>query len=94
MFKLMVLRMAIRKVIDAVKEGFQNLAQYSNKTNKDLSRLATSLQTLKNSFAAAFAPILTVVVPILDSFIRYLSNAVSVVGQFFAVFSNRGIDIY
>lgn len=85
MFKLMVLRMAMKAVINAVKEGFQNLAQYSNQANKDMSALATSSQTLKNSFAAAFAPILTAVTPALQTLINYLSQALTVLGQFFAV---------
>lgn len=86
MFKLMLIRMAMRSVISAVKEGFQNLAQYSKQTNRDISTLMTSLQTLKNSFATAFAPILTVVTPILKTLIGYLSAAISTIGQFFAAF--------
>ena len=86
MFKLLVVRMAMRAVIRSVQEGFQNLAQYSKQANKDISTLMTSLQTLKNSFAAAFAPILTVVTPALKTLINYLSEAISAAGQFFAVF--------
>lgn len=88
MFKLLLLRMAMRAVIQGVKEGFQNLAQYSKQANKDISALKTSMQTLKNSFATAFAPILTAVTPILQTLINYLSHAISVAGQFFAVFLN------
>lgn len=85
MFKLMILRSAMRAAINAVKEGFQNLAQYSTQANKDMSTLKTSMLTLKNSFAAAFAPILTAVTPAIKTLIDYLSQALSVVGQFFAV---------
>lgn len=85
MFRLLVIRMAMRAVIRSVQEGFENLAQYSNQTNKDISALKTSLQTLKNSFASAFAPILQTVVPVLQVLIGYLSQAISAMGQFFAV---------
>lgn len=85
MFKLLVLRMAMRAIIRSVQEGFQNLAQYSNQANKDISALATSAQTLKNSFASAFAPILQVVTPALRSLIGHLSEALSLMGQFFTV---------
>lgn len=85
MFKLLILRMAMRSVIRAVQEGFQNLAQYSNQVNKDMSVLVTSAQTLKNSFASAFAPILQVVTPALKVLIDHLSQALSLMGQFFAV---------
>ena len=85
MFKLMVLRMIMRAVIKAVQEGFQNLAQYSKQANKDISALKTSMQTLKNSFATAFAPILTAITPALQTLIGYLSQAITTMGQFFAV---------
>jgi phage-related protein len=79
---------ALSAVTKAIGEGFQNLAQYSKQTNKDLSTLATSGQTLKNSFATAFAPILTAITPALKSLIDHLSQAITVAGQFFAVFFN------
>ena len=85
MFKLLLIRMAMRSVINAVKEGMQNLAQYSKQVNKDMSILATSAQTLKNSFATAFAPILQVITPALKILINHLSEALSLIGQFFAV---------
>ena len=85
MFKLLVLRMSMRAVIKSVQEGFQNLAQYSKQANKDISALKTSMQTLQNSFAAAFAPILTAITPALQALINHLSQAISVMGQFFAV---------
>ena len=75
----------MRSVINAVKEGMQNLAQYSKQVNKDMSILATSAQTLKNSFATAFAPILQVITPALKILINHLSEALSLIGQFFAV---------
>ena len=90
-FGSMLKRMALRKlmmgIITAVKDGFNNLAQYSSQTNKDMSALKSSLTQLKNSFAAAFAPILTVVVPILTKLIDHLSKALTYVGKLFAALS-------
>lgn len=71
------------------KEGLQNLAQYSNETNKNLSMLKSSLTQLKNSFATAFAPILSVVAPILTSFINLISRAVTYVGMFTAALTGK-----
>lgn len=85
MFKLLVLRMTMRAVIRSIQEGFQSLAQYSKQANKDISALKTSMQTLQNSLATAFAPILSVVTPALQALINHLSQAISVMGQFFAV---------
>lgn len=87
MLKRLALRKLMNGILTAVKDGFNNLAQYSSQTNADLSALKSSLTQLKNSFAAAFAPILTVVVPILTKLIDYLSKALTYVGKLFAALS-------
>lgn len=84
MFKLMLIRMAMREAIQAAKEGFENLVQYSAGANKSMSELSSGTTYLKNSFAAAFAPILSIVVPPLTTIINLLATAVSWVNQFFA----------
>lgn len=75
------------KLRSAMVEGFKNLAQFNdgvNPTNTALSNLKSALTQLKNSFAVAFAPILTVIEPILTRLISLLSTAMNYVGQFFA----------
>lgn len=74
----------ISGAMSGVTTGFQNLAQYSQRTNADISLLMSSLTQLKNSLATAFAPILTVIAPILSSFIDMLSRTATYVGMFFA----------
>jgi hypothetical protein len=76
---------AIRIATQSIVEGFENLAQASNKVNKDISALQTSTLMLKNSFATAFAPILSAITPVLQILINHLANAISLMGQFFAV---------
>lgn len=73
----------------AVKEGFSNLAQYSDTTNKNISALMSSLTQLKNSLATAFAPILTVVTPLLTSLINMLSRAATYVGMLIAALTGQ-----
>lgn len=75
--------------INAIKDGFTNLAQYSSSTNNSISMLWGSLETLKNSLATAFAPILSVVAPILSKFIDMLSTAASYVSMFFSFLSRK-----
>lgn len=77
------------KVRNAIKEGFKNLAQYSEETNRSLSALKSSSTQLKNSLATAFAPILTVIDPILTRFINLLSQAATYVGMFFAALTGK-----
>lgn len=81
MLKLMVVRMALRGVITGAKEGFQNLIQYSDSTKASMQQLVSSLDYLKNSFAAAFAPAINVAAPILSKFIDYLVSAVNQINQ-------------
>ena len=75
--------------INAIKDGFKNLSQYSSQTNSDLSMLMSSLTQLKNSLATAFAPILTVVAPILNTFINWLSAAMTAIAHFMAAITGK-----
>ena len=84
MFSRMLIFKVIMAIINSVTEGFKNLSQYSTQTNADLSALKSALTQLKNSFATAFAPILTVVTPALTKLIGYLSTAITYVGKFIA----------
>lgn len=74
MFKLMLIRMAMRTVIQGIKEGFQNLSIYSKDVNKTMSDLMTSLTQLKNSFVTAFYPLTAAVMPALQGFINMISQ--------------------
>ena len=80
---------AMSVAMNAIKDGFTNLAQYSSSTNSSISMLWGSLETLKNSLATAFAPILSVVAPILSKFIDMLSTAASYVSMFFSFLSGK-----
>ena len=89
MFKLMLIRMAMRSVIQGVKEGMQNLVQYSDETNRSVSSLMTGMTYLKNSFAAAFAPVSTYVVPVLNVLIDALATALGYLNQFLSAISGK-----
>ena len=87
--KFMFASFVIRGAVDGAKQGFQNLAQYSGETNRSLSLLMSSLTQLKNSLATAFAPILNVVAPILNSFIQTVINVVNSIGQLMGAFTGK-----
>lgn len=84
MLNRMIIYKAFSAMITGVKDGLNNLAQYSGSVNKSISVLKSGLTQLKNSFATAFAPILTTVVPILSKLIGYLSSAVTYIGKLFS----------
>lgn len=73
----------------ALINGFQNLAQFSDKTNAAISSVRSALTQLKNSLATAFAPILSVVAPILTKFINMLSAAADSVARFAAMLTGK-----
>ena len=84
MFKLMLIRMAMSAAIQGAKEGMQNLVQYSDAANQSVSGLMSGMTYLENSFAAAFAPILSFVAPALNTLINLLATAVGYINQFFS----------
>lgn len=77
------------RIRSAITEGMGNLAQYSNDTNKALSRLMSAMTRLKNSFAAAFSPLVQFVEPALTRFINHLSKAVTYLGKLFAALTGK-----
>lgn len=80
---------AVSAIGTAIKEGYQNLAQYSDNVNISLSELQSSLLYLKNSFAAAFSPMLNYVVPALNVLIDTIANVVAWIGQLFAALTGK-----
>lgn len=80
---------AISAVMNGVTEGMGNLAQYSNETNATLSMLMSSLTQLKNAFATAFSPILTVIAPALNYLINLLTAAATAVAQLIAALTGK-----
>ena len=80
----------INKLRRALMEGLGNLAQYSSPFNAIMSQFVSSLATLQNAFATAFAPILTVVLPILSALMDALIRVITLIGQFFAALTGKG----
>lgn len=80
---------ALSAINNAIKEGSNNLVQYSSDYNKRISGIVTSLLYLKNAWAAAFAPIINVVGPYISAFIDMLANAMNKVAQFMAVLTGK-----
>ncbi|HCT93009.1 MAG TPA: hypothetical protein DF613_16745 [Lachnospiraceae bacterium] len=87
--RFMFASFVIQGALNGAKEGFNNLSQYSAETNRNLSALMSGLTQLKNSLAAAFEPILSVVTPILSQLIDYLVGASNALAQFFAALTGK-----
>lgn len=80
---------AFNAMISGIKEGMNNLAQYSDDTNRALSLLMSRMTYLKNALATAFSPIVEIVSPILSRFIELLGEAATKVSELFAALMGK-----
>lgn len=76
-------------MVSGMKEGFKNLVQYSDEYNRSISSLQSANLQLKNSFAAAFAPIVQMIIPYLVQLIGYVTSAVNAFAQFIAILGGK-----
>lgn len=83
----------ISTIQSAFTEGMQSLAQYSQSVNANISSIMSALMQLRNAFAAAFEPILSVVAPYLATFISWLAKAINMLGQFIAALTGKGYAV-
>ena len=84
MLKSMITRSILYTAMSAVRDGFGILAKEDSKFNKSMSRMYSSLMTLKNAFVAAFAPIVETVEPCITSLLNMLTQVVTKVTQVLA----------
>ena len=80
---------ALSAVASGLKSGTDNLAQYSDDTNRALSMLVSALTQLKNSFATAFSPAIEYAAPALTKMISLLSEAVTWAAQLAAALTGK-----
>lgn len=91
--KYRALRTVIKGITDGAKEGFQNLAHYSNEANAALSNLTTGSQYVSNSFAAALYPAIVSVIGIFNSLINIVVRALNILNMFFSILGGKGTYI-
>lgn len=84
MFIFNVISSYIRKMFSGVNEGFANFYNHNVAFKSSVDSMRTSLLQLKNTFAAAFAPIVSVAIPYLEKLISYITKAINSVGQLIA----------
>lgn len=92
-FGIRSLYMLVNKLRSALKDGFSNLSQFSTSTNSSLSMISSSLTQLKNSLAVAFAPILDVVAPALNTLIQMAVTAANALGQLFSALTGKSYAV-
>jgi hypothetical protein len=73
-----------RKLRAAVIAGFENLMGYDAQLKTSINTIKADLLTIKNAFAAAFEPIVSIALPYIDQLMNYIINLINLVGQFTA----------
>lgn len=74
------IRGALKAIANAFKEGFGNLAQFSDEVNQKMSQLTSSFTVIKNSVAVTFLPLLNALAPTMQALagnIANIANAIS-----------------
>lgn len=74
------IRGALKAITNAFKEGFSNLAQFSDEVNQTMSQLQSSFTIIKNSVAVAFLPLVNALAPTMQALtgnIANIANAIS-----------------
>lgn len=90
-------RAAIKGVTSAAKEGIQNLAKYSaainntdaSSANATMSEYASTLLQVKNSVGAAIMPVLTALLPVVNTIADAFINAANAVNQFLQALNGK-----
>ena len=95
--KLRLLRGIIRALTQAFKEGTENIYQYSVALGSadashfatTMNELASSFLYLKNSIGSVVAPILSALLPALQTIVSWVALALDYLAQFFAVINGQ-----
>lgn len=77
-------------MISGMKQGFSNFAGYSADFANSIQSMKNAMSTLGNQTAAAFAPLVQAVIPLLNSLINTLTRATAAIAQFIAALTGKG----
>ena len=79
----------VRRLKGYIKEAVSVFAEQDEETKANIDGLKSSLQTLKLSWGAAFAPAINAVIPLLQKLISWITSAANATARFFAVLSGK-----
>ena len=80
---------AFNAMISGMKEGFGNLYNEVGAFKSAVDGLKASSLTLKNSFAAAFRPLVEIAIPYIQRAIDAIANLMNIIGQFTAAITGQ-----
>lgn len=92
-FEYRVIGTALAAITNALRDGINNLYQYSLTANGEfagaMNAAATSLQTFRNSIAGATAPLIMSLVPAMQTVVGWAVTLINALNQVVAVLSGR-----
>ena len=80
----------VKRLRSALFDGLGQMTKYSSEMNSSVSSLISSLNYLKYSLAAAFAPIVNVIAPYVSMFMDMMADMMNTIGMFFAALTGKG----
>lgn len=90
----MLIRSAIRAIIKDIKEGVNNVYEWSKVNNgafaKSLDSLKNKSGELKNSFGAAISPAIQAAIPLINTLASAAINALNWVNQLISLLTGKG----
>lgn len=93
LLKYRILRSVIKQISDGLQEGIENYYYYSQAIGGNfatsMDNAASSLLTMKNSIGAAVAPLISSLIPYLQTVVNLFVEAVNYVNQFFALLNGQ-----
>ena len=80
---------AFNAMVSGMKQGFTNLMDYFSGFADEVQSIKNALSTLGNQFAAAFAPVVQMVIPWLRELIGMLTTAATYASMFFSLLAGK-----
>lgn len=80
---------AFRALTQGIKEGFDNFYKGNESFQNSVDNLKASLLTLKNSFSAAFMPLVQMVIPYIQKAVEWMTALIGKIGQFIAAITGQ-----
>ena len=85
-----VISAGFRNMFSGIEKGFANLYEHNNVLKASVDSLNSRLLQLKNTLASAFAPIVQIAIPYIETLVSYLTKAANAVAQLIAALFGKG----
>ena len=89
MIMSMFVMSALFSLMSTFTKGMQDMAKVCPDVNSNLSQIMSSLGYLKNSFLAAFSPLISIVVPVINTICNALATLLQYISMVFSALTGK-----